>query len=48
MGLLFIQSLEPIDPAVIMVFVLLISVSVVIAQIGVDLVYALLDPRVRY
>lgn len=48
MGLLFIQSLEPIDPSVIMMFVLLISFLVVIAQIIVDLVYALLDPRVRY
>jgi peptide/nickel transport system permease protein len=48
LGLLFIQSLEPIDPSVIMVFVLMIAVSVVISQIIVDLVYAWLDPRVRY
>ncbi len=48
MGLLFIQSLEPIDPSVIMAFVLLIATAVVLAQIIVDLVYAWLDPRVRY
>lgn len=48
MGLLFIQSLEPLDPPVIMAFVLLIATAVVVAQITVDLVYAWLDPRVRY
>lgn len=48
MGLLFIDSLEPLDPAVIMAFVLLISTAVVIAQIIVDIVYAWLDPRVHY
>lgn len=48
LGLLFIQSLEPIDPAVIMVFVLMIALAVVISQILVDIVYAWLDPRVRY
>lgn len=48
MGLLFIQSLEPIDPSVIMMFVLFIAVAVVISQIAVDIVYAVLDPRVRY
>ncbi|HEX2907774.1 MAG TPA: ABC transporter permease [Phototrophicaceae bacterium] len=48
MGLLFIQSLEPIDPSVIMVFVLLIALAVVISQIAVDIVYAWLDPRVRF
>jgi peptide/nickel transport system permease protein len=47
MGLLFINSLEPLDPAVIMVFVLLISTAVVLAQIVTDVVYALIDPRVR-
>ena len=48
LGLLFIQSLEPLDPSVIMVFVLMIALAVVIAQIGVDIVYAWLDPRVRF
>jgi peptide/nickel transport system permease protein len=48
LGLLFIQSLEPLDPAVIMVFVLMIAVAVVISQIIIDIVYAWLDPRVRY
>lgn len=31
-----------------MVFVLMIALAVVIAQIGVDVVYAWLDPRVRF
>jgi peptide/nickel transport system permease protein len=48
LGLLFIQSLEPIDPSVIMVFILMIASAVVISQIVVDIVYAWLDPRVRY
>ncbi len=48
LGLLFIQSLEPLDPSVVMVFVLMIALAVVIAQIGVDIVYAWLDPRVRF
>jgi peptide/nickel transport system permease protein len=48
LGLLFIQSLEPIDPSVIMVFILMIATAVVISQIVVDIVYAWLDPRVRY
>lgn len=48
LGLLFIQSLEPIDPSIIMAFILMIAVAVVISQIIVDVVYAWLDPRVRY
>lgn len=48
MGRVFIQSLEPIDPPVIMVFILLIAAAVVITQIIIDVVYAWLDPRIRY
>jgi ABC-type dipeptide/oligopeptide/nickel transport system permease component len=48
MGLLFIQSLEPMDPPVIMVFVLLVALAVVIAQTGIDILYAWVDPRVHY
>jgi peptide/nickel transport system permease protein len=48
MGLLFIQSLEPIDPSVIMAFVLFISAAVVVSQIAIDIAYAWLDPRVRF
>ncbi len=47
LGLLFIQSLEPIDPSVIMVFVLMIALAVVLSQIVIDVIYAWLDPRVR-
>lgn len=47
MGLLFIQSLEPLDPSVLMTFVLMIATAVVITQIAADIVYAWLDPRVR-
>jgi len=48
MGRVFIQSLEPIDPPVIMVFVLIIAVAVVVTQIFIDMVYAWLDPRIHY
>jgi peptide/nickel transport system permease protein len=48
MGRLFITSLDPVDPPVIMVFVLMIAVAVVLAQIFVDVLYAWLDPRIRY
>ncbi len=48
LGRLYITSLEPIDPPVIMIFVLMIAVAVVIAQLVVDVIYAVLDPRIRY
>jgi peptide/nickel transport system permease protein len=48
MGHLFITSLEPIDPPVIMVFVLLVAVAVVFSQLLTDMLYAWLDPRIRY
>jgi peptide/nickel transport system permease protein len=48
MGRLFIESLENIDPPVLMVFVLLTAVAVVIFQLIADILYALLDPRIRY
>ncbi len=48
MGHLFITSLDPIDPPVIMAFVLLIAVAVVFSQLVTDLVYGWLDPRIRY
>jgi peptide/nickel transport system permease protein len=47
MGRLFINSLEN-DPAVVIVFVLIIAIAVVIFQLLTDIVYAWLDPRVRY
>ncbi len=48
MGRLYVTSLEPIDPPVVMIFVLMIAVAVVVAQLLVDVVYAWLDPRIRY
>jgi peptide/nickel transport system permease protein len=48
MGSLFIQALDPIDPPVLMIFVLLIAVAVVVMQLVTDVVYAWLDPRVRF
>ncbi len=48
MGSVFIQSLEPIDPPVVMVFILIIAAAVVVTQIFIDVIYAWLDPRIRY
>jgi peptide/nickel transport system permease protein len=48
MGRLFIQSLEPIDPPIVMAFVLMIAVAVVVMQLIIDVLYAFLDPRIRY
>jgi peptide/nickel transport system permease protein len=48
MGRLFITSLEPVDPPVIMVFILLVAAAVVFSQLITDVVYAVLDPRIRY
>ena len=47
MGRLFIQSLESIDPPIIMIFTVLTAVSVVVFQIAADIVYAWVDPRIR-
>ena len=47
MGRLFIQSLESIDPPIIMTFTVLTAVSVVVFQIIADIVYAWVDPRIR-
>jgi peptide/nickel transport system permease protein len=48
LGRLFIQSLQNLDPPVVMIYVLLIAVGVVIFQLLADVVYAWLDPRIRY
>jgi len=48
MGRLYINSLEPLDPPVVMAFVLLIALAVVLAQLAADVAYAWLDPRIRY
>lgn len=49
MGTLFIQSLtRQLDPPVLQIFVLLTATAVVIFQILADVVYAWVDPRIRY
>lgn len=48
MGSLFIQSLEVLDPPVLLVFTLFVAVSVVIFQLLADILYAAVDPRIRY
>lgn len=48
MGRLFITSLERLDYAVLIIFILMIAVAVVIFQLLTDMLYAALDPRVRY
>ncbi len=48
MGRLFLDSLELSDTTVVMGMLMLISVAVIVFQIITDLVYAWLDPRIRY
>jgi peptide/nickel transport system permease protein len=48
MGRLFLDSLELSDTTVVMGMLMLISVAVIVFQILTDVVYAWLDPRIRY
>lgn len=48
MGTLFIESLNRLDYAVVVIFVLMLAIAVVIFQLITDVMYAVLDPRVRY
>ncbi len=48
MGRLFIRSLQILDPPILMIFVLLVSVAVVIFQLLADLLYGWVDPRIRF
>lgn len=48
MGRLFIQSVDQGDYPVMMVTVAFVAVVIVLANIAADLLYAALDPRVRY
>ncbi|HEX2621508.1 MAG TPA: ABC transporter permease [Phototrophicaceae bacterium] len=47
-GLLFIKSLGELDTNVLILITMMIAVAVVFFQLVTDLVYALLDPRVRF
>lgn len=48
MGTLFIESLNRLDYAVVITFVLMLAIAVVVFQLITDILYAVLDPRVRY
>lgn len=48
MGRMFITGLEQIDYTLLIAFVLLIAVAVVLFQLMTDILYAALDPRIRY
>lgn len=48
MGTLYIESLNRLDYSVVITFVLMLAVAVVIFQLITDILYAVLDPRVRY
>lgn len=48
MGTLFIESLNRLDYAVVITFILMLAIAVVIFQLITDILYAVLDPRVRY
>lgn len=47
MGRLFIESLRNLDPNPMMGFFVIISIFAVVANLGADLLYAVLDPRIR-
>jgi peptide/nickel transport system permease protein len=48
MGRLFLDHLSRLDTPVVMGILMLIAVAVVVFQIITDVVYAWLDPRIRY
>lgn len=48
MGTTFIRALSELDQATISAIVLMIAVAVVFFQLMTDIVYAMLDPRIRY
>jgi peptide/nickel transport system permease protein len=48
MGYMYINALDQLDATLVVAFVLLIAVAVVVFQLLTDIVYAWLDPRIRY
>jgi peptide/nickel transport system permease protein len=48
MGRLFLDHLDGLDTSVVMGILMIISVVVVLSQLLTDIVYAWLDPRIRY
>ena len=47
-GRLAIQAINSLDMAIVQAVVILASVIVMVANLAVDLTYALIDPRIRY
>jgi len=48
MGYMYINALEQLDASLVVTFVLLLAIAVVFFQLVTDIVYAWLDPRIRY
>lgn len=48
MGRLFIDSLNILDPPVLLIFTLIVALGVVIFQVIADILYAAVDPRIRF
>jgi len=48
MGRLFIESLGVLDPPILLTFTLITAVAVIFFQLFADIVYAWVDPRIRY
>lgn len=48
MGRLFIESLDTLDPPVLMVFVIMTAVAVILSQLLADVIYGWVDPRIRF
>jgi peptide/nickel transport system permease protein len=48
MGYMYINALDQFDASLVVAFVLMIAVAVVFFQLLTDVVYAWLDPRIRY
>lgn len=48
MGYMYINALEQFDAQLVVAFVLMLAVAVVVFQLLTDIVYAWLDPRIRY
>ncbi len=48
MGYMFIEALNQLDAPLLIAFVLMIAVAVVFFQLVTDIVYSMLDPRIRY
>ncbi|MBI5668627.1 MAG: ABC transporter permease [Chloroflexi bacterium] len=48
MGYMYINALEQFDAQLVVAFVLMLAVAVVVFQLLTDVVYAWLDPRIRY